>query len=185
PADESADSRGAVYYQRKVPGAQVSACFLADGERAQVLGFSAQWSSPTAHQPYRYGGAVRPASIASGVAVKLTAAGPRLVAATSLLGLNSADFLVEDERFWLLEINPRPGATLDLFETTETSLFAQHVAACSGKLAPACGCAPNAKAASIVYAEGDIASVSVSEWPDWAADLPAAGSTFKAGEPIC
>jgi len=185
PADESADLRSAVYYQRKVLGAPVSACFLADGERAQVLGFSAQWSSPTAHQPYRYGGAVRPASIASGVAVKLTAAVQRLVAATSLLGLNSADFLVEDERFWLLEINPRPGATLDLFETTETSLFAQHVAACSGKLAAAFGCAPNAKAASIVYAEEDMASVSVSDWPDWAADLPVAGTTFKAGEPVC
>ena len=39
--------------------------------------------------------------------------------ATSLVGLNSADFLVDGERFWLLEVNPRPGATLDIFETTE------------------------------------------------------------------
>jgi predicted ATP-grasp superfamily ATP-dependent carboligase len=185
PADESADAGGAVYYQRRVSGAPVSACFLADGERAQVLGFSAQWSSPTAYQPYRYGGAVQPASIASSMADKLTAAVRRMVAATSLVGLNSADFLVEGDRFWLLEINPRPGATLDIFETMETSLFAQHVAACSGKLAAASGCAPNAKAASTVYAEEDIASVSVSDWPDWAADLPAAGTTIKAGEPVC
>ena len=74
PADKSADARGAIYYQRRVSGAPISACFLADGQRAHVLGFSAQWSSPTARQPYRYGGAVRPAPLASTTADKLIAA---------------------------------------------------------------------------------------------------------------
>jgi uncharacterized protein len=185
PADESADARGAIYYQRRVSGAPISACFLADGERAHIVGFSAQWSSPTPHQPYRYGGAVRPAALAPATADKLIAAVQRIVGATSLVGLNSADFLVEGERFWLLEINPRPGATLDIFETGETSLFAHHVAACSGKLAAASACAANAKAASIVHAEEDIASFSVSDWPDWAADLPVVGSSIRAGEPVC
>ena len=59
------------------------------------------------------------------------------------------------------------------------------MAACSGQLAAACSCAANAKAASIVYAEEDIASVSVSAWPDWVADLPVAGSAIKAGDPVC
>jgi predicted ATP-grasp superfamily ATP-dependent carboligase len=185
PADDSADARGAVYYQRSVSGTPISACFLADGERAHLLGFSAQWSSQIARQPYRYGGAVRPAPLAPDMADKLTAAVQRIVAATSLVGLNSADFIVEGERFWLLEINPRPGATLDIFETGGTSLFAQHLAACSGKLAATSGYAANAKAAGIVYAEQDIASFSISDWPDWAADLPIAGSAIKAGDPVC
>ncbi len=184
-ADSSADRRGRFYYQRKVSGTPISACFLADGKRAHVLGFSAQWSSPTPRQPYRYGGAVRPAALTSDAADKLTDAVQRIVGAGALVGLNSADFLVHRERFWLLEINPRPGATLDIFETGETSLFARHVAACSGKLAPAYGCAANAKAASIVYAERDIACLSVLDWPDWAADLPTAGSRIQAGEPVC
>jgi uncharacterized protein len=185
PADDCADARGAIYYQRKVSGAPISASFLADGERALILGFSAQWPSPTPRQPYRYGGAVRPAPLPSGTADKLTAAVQRIAAATSLVGLNSADFLIDGERFWLLEINPRPGATLDIFETGETSLFAHHVAASSGKLATASTRATDAKAAGIVYAEEDIASFSVSDWPRWAADLPVHGSTIKAGEPVC
>ena len=185
PAGDSADVRGAIYYQRRVSGTPISACFLADGERALVLGFSAQWSSPAPRQPYRYGGAVRPAPLTPDTADELTAAVQRIVAATSLVGLNSADFLVEGERFWLLEINPRPGATLDIFEAGETSLFAHHVAACSGQLAAASSCAAHAKAASIVYADEDIASVSIFNWPDWAADLPVVGSTIKAGEPVC
>jgi predicted ATP-grasp superfamily ATP-dependent carboligase len=184
-AEESKDAGGNIYFQRKVPGSPISACFLADGERARLLGFSAQWSSPAPLQPYRYGGAVRPAPLASRTADQLTAAVEKIVAATSLVGLNSADFLVEGERFWLLEINPRPGATLDIFETNEGCLFAQHVSACSGTLATASACAADAKAASIVYAENDIDSFSVSEWPDWTADRPVAGGTIRAGEPVC
>jgi uncharacterized protein len=184
-AGGSVDGSGGFYYQRKVSGTPISACFLADGKRAQVLGFSAQWSSPTPRQPYRYGGAVRPAALASDAADRLAEAVGRIVAATALVGLNSADFLVHGKRFWLLEINPRPGATLDIFETGETTLFASHVAACSGKLAPAYGCGANAKAASIVYAERDIACLSVLDWPDWATDLPMAGSKIQAGEPVC
>ena len=182
-ADE--DARGGIYYQRKVSGTPISACFLANGERARILGFSAQWSSPKPRQPYRYGGAVRPAPLAPNIADKLTEAVQRIVAATSLVGLNSADFLVDSECFWLLEINPRPGATIDIFETEEASLFARHVAACSGKLPPASNFAADAKAASIVYAEQDVGCVSIPSWPAWAADLPAAGSSIKAGEPIC
>jgi uncharacterized protein len=184
-ADDSSDARGGCYYQRQVSGTPISACFLADGKRAHVLGFSAQWPSPTRRQPYRYGGAVRPAPLASNATDQLTEATQRIVAATALVGLNSADFLVHDERFWLLEINPRPGATLDIFESGEMSLFARHVAACSGKLAPAYSSAANAKAVSIVYAEQDIACLSALDWPDWAADLPIAGSKIQTGEPVC
>ena len=51
-----------------------------------------------------------------------------------LVGLNSADFLVSGDTVWLIEINPRPGATLDVFEPNEGALFAHHVAACEGRL---------------------------------------------------
>ena len=46
----------------------------------------------------------------------LTSAVQRLLRRAPLVGLNSVDFLVSDEQFWLLEVNPRPGATLDIFE---------------------------------------------------------------------
>jgi predicted ATP-grasp superfamily ATP-dependent carboligase len=176
---------GEVYYQRKVPGRSVAVLFLADGERAAVLGFSAQWPLPTPGQPYRYGGAVRPATLAPRTADSLSAVVHRLAAATSLVGLNSADFLVDGELFWLLEINPRPGATLDIFEPSEGSLFALHMAACTGKLVAGSSYPEGAKAAAIVYAEDDIPSVPTLDWPDWTADRPPSGSTIKAGQPLC
>lgn len=185
PASQYRNSGGEVYYQKKVCGAPVAASFLADGERAVILGFSAQWSSPRSDQPYRYGGAVRPAQLAPCIADLLSAAVQRIVARTSLVGLNSADFLVDGERFWLLEINPRPGATLDIFEKADESLFAKHMAACAGKLVTGSRYPRGAKAAEIVYAQDDIPSLPVLDWPDWTADRPTVGSTIKAGEPLC
>src|SRR5215470_11253214 len=82
----------------------------------------------------RRGGAVRPASLAPRLAAALADAVGRLACAIPVVGLNSADFLVEGDEFRLLEINPRPGATLDIFEPLEGSLFALHVAACEGRL---------------------------------------------------
>jgi uncharacterized protein len=185
PVPQSDSVGSEIYYQRKVPGTPVAALFLADAERAAVLGFSAQWSLPAPRQPYRYGGAVRPATLTLRTAQSLSAAVHRLAAAMSLVGLNSADFLVHGEDYWLLEINPRPGATVDIFEPPEGSLFALHMAACAGRLVGAPRYPHGAKASAIVYAENDIPSVPSLAWPDWTADRPPAGTTIKTGQPVC
>jgi uncharacterized protein len=174
-----------IYYQRKLSGIPISGLFLADGIRAVVWGFSEQWSVPTERQPYRYGGAVRPANVGPHTVDALTDAIQRLAAAVPLLGLNSADFLVDGARYWLLEINPRPGATLDIFEPPHGSLFALHMAACSGQLTYTAHDTVDAKATAIVYAEHDIASVPALNWPCWTTDRPVMGSAIKAGEPVC
>jgi predicted ATP-grasp superfamily ATP-dependent carboligase len=174
-----------VYYQRKVPGATISALFLADGARSTVIGFSTQWVLATATKPYRYGGAVRPATLSGDMTVLLTSAVERFAAAASLVGLNSMDFHVDGDRFWLLDVNPRPGATLDIFEPPQGSLFGLHLAACAGNLAAAPIYPPGAKAAAIAYTENDIASVPALEWPSWTADRPQPKSAVKAGEPLC
>jgi uncharacterized protein len=173
------------YFQRAMRGVPISALFLADGRRAVMFGFSRQWASPTAQRPFRYGGAVRPAALVPAMADALAAAVHRLMQAVPLVGLNSADFLVDGEEFRLLEINPRPGATLDVFEPTEGSLFALHVAACEGRLNGAPPRLDGARAAAIVYAERDIVSVPAAQWPNWAADRPVPGTAIKAGEPLC
>jgi predicted ATP-grasp superfamily ATP-dependent carboligase len=173
---------GEIYYQRQVAGTPIALQFIADGQRAHILGSSAQWSVPTLGQPFRYGGAVRPA--ASTDTAALAACVQRIAAAIPLLGLNSADFLVAEDGFRLLEINPRPSATLDIFEPPGGSLFALHMSACTGTLDFEAPNLPGACATAIVYAENAL-TVPVLDWPDWTADRPHAGSAIKAGEPLC
>jgi predicted ATP-grasp superfamily ATP-dependent carboligase len=172
------------YYQREVAGAPISVLFLAHGGHAHVLGFSTQWTAPTPRHPFRYGGAVRPARIKADTQTALTQAVRRFAAATQLAGLNSADFLVDERGFWLLEINTRPSATLDLFEPPGGSLFALHMSACDGALHSQALHSTGAAATAIVYAERDT-TIPPLDWPDWTADRPHAGTAVKTGEPLC
>jgi predicted ATP-grasp superfamily ATP-dependent carboligase len=172
------------YYQRHVPGEAVSALFLANGERALVLGFSSQWASPTPHQPHRYGGAIRPALLPANISNLLEGVVQIIARAIPLLGLCSADFLVDGDDFRLLEVNPRPGATLDIFEAPQRSLFALHMAACEGELAAQAPSLAGVDATAIAYGKHDM-DVPAFDWPEWTADRPHAGTMVGQGEPLC
>ena len=150
-----------------------------------ILGFSAQWSSPTATQPFRYGGAAQPAEIDTQTAGAMTQAVQRLTQMLQLRGLNSADFLVRRRDFDLLEINPRPGATLDIFEPSDGSLFAMHIVASQGILPTTRPSYQQARASAIVYADRNIPVLPALDWPLWTADRPAAGTSVDNGDPLC
>jgi predicted ATP-grasp superfamily ATP-dependent carboligase len=171
------------YLQRRVAGQPVSALFLADGERALVLGLSRQWADPAPGQPFRYGGAAQPAVLPPGQMSALRAGLDGLSRAFGLRGLNSADLLARDDSFFLLEINPRPGATLDLFPACR--LFALHVAACNLRLPAAAPREPLPTAAAIVYAPAAVIPPPGFAWPDWASDRQAGGVAVAAGQPLC
>ena len=176
------------YAQRRMPGRPVSLLFLADGRRAVPVGFSRQWSDPAHRQPYRYGGAVGPlpSSTCDGIAAAMADATARIAGAVGLVGLNSADFLAGPAGWWLLEINPRPGATLDLFDRPPMpSLLDLHLAACAGelpvRLPPLAGC----RAAALVYSPTPVALGHEVRWPDWTADRPQLPAQIPAGAPLC
>lgn len=171
------------YYQRVVKGSAVSLLILADGRNCAVLGASLQWTAPVPGQPFRYGGAVRPALLVPGQFDALAAAAGRLAAILGLKGLNSCDFLVTDTGFTLLEINPRPGATLDIF--THPGLFQAHVDACNGRLPCQPLRFPQAEAAAIVYSERDIPALPARSWPGFVRDQPNPDTHLPNGAPIC
>ncbi|WP_082171614.1 ATP-grasp domain-containing protein [Methylobacterium indicum] len=173
------------YLQRRVPGRPHALAALADGRGIAVLAASEQWTAPGADRPFRYAGAVGPVALPDGVRAAVVEALAGLVAATGLRGLVSADVLVEGEAWWLLEVNPRPGATLDLLDRGPVPLFAAHLAASRGRLPRALPVPGDAAATEILYADAAIPAVPALDWPDWAMDRPAAGSRIEAGAPIC
>jgi uncharacterized protein len=171
-----------VYWQRYVAGRPVSALFLASAASAQVIGFSEQWTAPGPGQPFRFGGAVNPADISDAIANDLAEAIEKLTPAFGLKGLNSADFIVGPDGWWLLEVNPRLGATLDIFDTAGGALFAAHLR----DSVPAPVERPaGAHALQVVYAPAPIASVPCLDWPSWSADRPPAGAVIPAQAPCC
>jgi predicted ATP-grasp superfamily ATP-dependent carboligase len=183
----SGSRRGAsldCYYQLRVTGRSVSALFLATGRKADIVGLSVQWTAPTPASPFRYGGAAGPIDVGPAQAGEIARSVAAVASELNPVGLNSVDFLVSPDTVWLIEINPRPGATLDVFESNDGALFARHVAACEGHLAPM---SPSKafKAAEIVYAPCDIVIRERRNWPDWVVDRPARGTRIAAGDPLC
>lgn len=177
--------RRGYYLQRRVAGAPVSALFVADGRRTVVLGFSEQWAAPTPRRHFRYGGAVRPAAIAPATATAMAQVVAALAQAVGLIGLNSADFLVRPDGFDLLEINPRPGASLDAFADANGTVFALHVNACRGLLPRAAPTWRGAAAAAVVFAPRRCVLPEGFVWPAWAADRQPPGLPVGAGGPLC
>jgi uncharacterized protein len=173
------------YAQRRVEGRPVSLAFLADGRRAEPFGFTEQWPSPAPGRPYRYGGAAFPAALPRALAARMEEWAARLAREFRLVGLGSADFLVQGEQARLLEVNPRPGATLDLTDRARPGLFEAHVAACFGRLQVPRAVPGPSRASLILYADRGPLAIRGEDWPDWAADRPHAGSTIPAGGPIC
>ncbi|MGB2933088.1 MAG: ATP-grasp domain-containing protein [Methyloceanibacter sp.] len=177
------------YFQEEVEGRPVSALFVGDGARARVLGFSQQWTAPTRASSWRYGGAVRPAELSSELELRMTEAVERVACAFQLKGLGSADFLVGEGRdgaAFLLEINPRPGATLDIFDSDDEPLLGLHLdAVLSHRLPEGPLRLQGASSAAIVYASEPFMVSAEMIWPDWAADQPGCGDWIDKNRPIC
>lgn len=174
------------YFQRRVDGHPVSILFLADGHRALVVGASRQWTAPAPGMPYRYGGAAGPVRLPRPLDERLSDMAARLAAAFGLVGLNSADFLIAGPALHLLEINPRPGASLDVFDRRPMPpLFGLHLDACAGRLPEALPTPWGFRAAVIEYADEPLVIGGGVRWPAWTADRPSTPARIGAGEPVC
>ena len=72
----------------------------------------------------------------------------------------------------LVEVNPRPGATLDVFDDTDGALFGAHLDACAGQAPHASRACTVPRAAAILYADCGLLDVGAVRWPEWTADRP-------------
>ncbi|ODA68790.1 ATP-grasp domain protein [Methyloligella halotolerans] len=173
------------YYQRQVEGVPVSLLFVANGREITPLGFSAQWPSPSPRSPWRYGGAVRPAGLGAALEERMASWVAALARAFGLIGLGSADFLVQGDEAWLLEINPRPGATLEIFDDPGNPLISFHLDAVTERKLPSLRGMRDAAASAVVFAEHGVTIPHSFDWPEWASDIPKPGEHIARNGPIC
>ncbi len=193
PAPELGPGPGRIL-QRWAPGQAMSATFVADGRRARLVGINRQ--RVRAHPvrlevPYVFCGVVGPVPVPPAVLDGLQAALGLLVPAFGLRGLGSLDFLLHAETWQLLEVNPRPPASVALYPHWRP--MAAHVRAClEGRLPEPPAEAPPGQAVrgyEIVFARtaftlGEAQAAALAAAPD-THDLPASGQNFDAGDPLC
>ena len=174
------------FFQRLVPGQPHSVTFLANGRRALVLGFNRQWTRSVGGHAYVYGGAINRTSLPAVLTREIERRLDRLVESCGLVGLNGLDFVCDGSEFAVVEINPRPSATIELYdEDYPRGLFALHVDACRGVL-PDCAIHPRrVRAHAVIYTDSAMVLPARFDFPSWCSDRSEAGSRFAAASPFC
>lgn len=174
------------YFQRHAPGVPMSVTFIANGRDARVLGFNALIVRSVIGRPFVYCGAIGPVPLPARAAADVTRAARLLVAEFALLGACSLDFLLDGDAVSLLEVNPRPSASMACY----AGVMAAHVRACLQAELPQPGAAPHAvRGHHIVFARhrlvlDDAASARLADQAH-CHDLPHGAASFSAGDPVC
>jgi predicted ATP-grasp superfamily ATP-dependent carboligase len=174
------------YFQKFQSGRTLSVLFAANGRDARVIGVNEQWTAGIAACGYSYGGAVGGIALEEKLQVRIAALLDSLVRATGLIGLNGLDFILGAEgQMYVLEINPRPTATIDLYDADVAGgLLALHLRAFRGEL-PVVVAQRHARAHAILYASEAFRVPDRMQWPHWCTDIPVGGSQIPVGAPIC
>jgi predicted ATP-grasp superfamily ATP-dependent carboligase len=173
--------------QRHVPGLSCSAVAIADGRRAVVLGLTEQLHRPPGFQ---WTGNVAPPRLPAGERDELDGQMQTVCAELAgRLGVRGAfgvDAIWDGRHAWILELNPRPPAGLELFGPGS---FEAHVRGARGVGLPAAGSPPAARCAKVklvLFAERDVRAPEPAWWPaGLVRDIPHAGEAIRRGAPVC
>ncbi|CCE24105.1 conserved protein of unknown function [Methylotuvimicrobium alcaliphilum 20Z] len=172
-----------MYWQKYIEGTACSALFLADGKNIRIIGFHAQWcENLNADQPFLFAGVINRCPLSAEQADIIHSWITALVRAIPLKGLNTLDFIIQGERIYVLEVNPRPSASMQLYDG---DLFGAHLNACRGILDNTNFTSRTVCAYRIIYADRSITIPDAFCWPKACRDLPIAGSIIRKGQPIC
>lgn len=176
------------YYQRHTHGQVMSVLFIADGERARIIGFNRlRMRASNAPAPFLYSGAISQVQLHDSVRHDVIGIVDKLVGELSLRGVNSLDFILNEEGVWVIDLNPRPTATLELYEhLIEEGWIKQHIRACQGELPvlPIIG-STMTNGHMIVYAPRTLEIPVEMRWPAWIKDRPLPRARITQGQPLC
>jgi len=199
--------RGGHYFQRRIAGTPCAAVFVAAGSESSLLGVAGQLIGPTwcGVGAFRYAGSIGPMSVSASIRQTFEAIGRHLSRQFGLVGLFGVDAVVRDDEVWVIEVNPRYTASIEILERAlGVPTVAWHVRACREGRLPAettDEASPGSAARStstfgkaILFAERDVVVLpefgqyverqnAGRDWPR-IADVPAVGSRIAGGWPI-
>ncbi len=175
------------YYQKFIEGNVFSAVFLANRDRATLIGLNQHLkSNQFSDQPFLYEGAISVVLKNQKDVNKVNAIINKITKKISLVGLCGVDFIIDEYGvMFVIDVNPRPPSTFELHESKQ-SLFAAHLACFQGDLIHYLS--DNNKYSrghAIYYAKEDTIINEELNWPEWVKDRPLRKQTIAAKNPIC
>lgn len=181
------------HLQEFVEGPTFSALFVAAGGDSRLVGVARQFPGvPGA--PFLYRGGVAPWPVPDATLAEVRRVGATLARRFALVGLFGVDFVLADGRPWVVEVNPRYTASVELFEhASRRSLMREHVRACVDReVGEGMGRDVEVVGKRVIYARRRLTFPEVAPppppeddllAPDFA-DVPHPGAIIEAGEPV-
>ena len=186
--------RGDVIVQERIAGLPCSAAAVADGRSAVLLGVSEQLIGRRAlgARGWRWCGNVVPPRLPEreqhALADAAAAICAHLAAAFGLRGVFGVDLVWDGARPWVVEVNPRPVASLETIDAAHgVRSFAAHLEGVRGTPAGGRRGGPSGAAGkAVLFATEDLRVPDTSEWTARGIrDVPHPGEAIAAGRPIC
>jgi predicted ATP-grasp superfamily ATP-dependent carboligase len=173
--------------QRRVGGLSCSAVAIGDGRSAVVLGLTEQLHLPPG---FRWTGNVTPPRLPEAqraeLDAQLRAVCAEVVERFGVRGAFGVDVVWDGRQAWVLEVNPRPSASLELFGPGS---FEAHVRGARGLGLPTPGVPPARSCAAVklvLFADRTVSAPDPGWWPaGLVRDIPKAGETINRGAPVC
>lgn len=189
------------YLQELIEGTAGSVVFVAAGGRAVPIGITSQLTGDRhfGATGYQYCGSIiappddaqftRGAALLEGVCALASIVTEEF----GLVGLNGIDFIARDGVPYVIEVNPRWCASMELVERSDSvSVFGVHASACErGELPEFDLARSRARAGAIgkavVFARRDVTAGNTHAWrgDQSVRDIPHPGERIPSGRPIC
>ncbi|HEX5194591.1 MAG TPA: ATP-grasp domain-containing protein [Solirubrobacteraceae bacterium] len=172
--------------QRRADGLSCSAIAIADGRDATVIGVTEQLH----RGGYRWSGNVSPPRLPPSERIELSARLDAVCGAVAqrfgVRGAFGVDAIWDRRKLWVLEVNPRPTASLELFAD---GAFGAHVRGARGVSLPTPGTPSTsgcAKVKLVLYADRELRAPDPTWWPaGLVRDVPHRGQPIARGAPVC
>lgn len=174
------------YFQQRISGESGSILFLADKDKTQSLLINKQIVTNNQTSPFQLAAIETPLEVSKNHRDQLFEAIDIITKETALVGLNSLDFIIDDNnQLFILEVNPRPSASSEL--VNDELLFQHHLQACQGKQTFDMPITANINHAGLyyLYAPHTLTIPHKMNWPKHSYDIPQQGTTINADQPIC
>jgi predicted ATP-grasp superfamily ATP-dependent carboligase len=173
--------------QRRIHGLSCSAVAIGDGARATVLGLTEQLHL---RPGFGWMGNVAPPRLPDAelaeLGGRLRAVCDEVAARFGVRGAFGVDAIWDGRHAWVLEVNPRPPASLELFGPGG---FEAHVRGARGLELPRAGRPPGTARANVklvLFARRQLRAPDPGWWPAGLVhDIPQAGETIRRGGPVC
>jgi uncharacterized protein len=186
--------------QRYLPGKSCSASFVANGADAVVIGISQQLVGVPQFgvQDFRYCGSILPLpemldpAIGYSILKQTRRIASFLAREFGLTGVNGFDFILNNDRVQLIEVNPRYAASMELIERAYgLSIFHMHFQAAAECRLPDFALESGLLQSGflgkcILFSDRNASMPESLNWREWdMRDVPAPGEKMHAGSPIC